>query len=513
MKNNFYVTTPIYYPNGKPHIGHAYTTVLADYISRYKKMCGYQVYFLTGTDEHGEKIENSAKANNLETQEYVDKMVFHFKDLWNKLGVEYTNFIRTTNTEHIKNVQNIFSNLRKNNYISKGEYEGYYCSHDESFFTPKQLIDNKKCPDCKRAVSLIKTPSYFLEVSKFEKWIKEILNEKNILIPDKRRKELEKNFLNVGLRDLSISRENLSWGIPVLEDKKHKIYVWFDALLNYLSTFEETKEVYKNWTTENVWEQDSNVEVLQIIGKEITRFHVIYWPIILKMLDYRMPKILAHGWLLSNEGEKISKSKKDTLKLASSPLELIKVFGKDTLRFYLISEVSTGEDGSISLELIKKSYNSILVNKYSNLISRTSAMVNNFYSGVVPNYIESSNTLHKKLNTNFEIKFKIFIKQMEAYNFSNSIKTVIEYIDELNKYIDLTKPWAKTKEDNELKVILNNLITGIFNASLMLVPVLLDSTRKVFDWLSYKDSPNFTNINKNFSGIKLKEIKHLFTRI
>lgn len=501
MTKKFYVTTPIYYPNDKLHIGHAYTTVLADYINRYKKLQNYETMFITGSDEHGQKIADRSKVAGEDPLTFVTKIISTFKTLWKTLGIENDLFIRTTDDRHKKFVQEIFTNFYNKGFIYKDKYEGLYCKSDEAYFTKTQT-KNGKCPICGKDLIKLSEESYFLKVSNFKEWIKNELLTKNILLPKTRVNELINNFVD-DLRDLSITRTSFDWGIKINEDHKHVIYVWLDALVNYLSalTYPESK-----FNIDEVWSIDSDVEILQIIGKEITRFHSIYWPIILKIKNYRSPKVLAHGWLVSDNGDKMSKSKGNGI----DPTILINEYGRDSIRFFLVNNISTGEDGKFSKDLLEETINGLLVNKFSNLIARTDSMIKKYFDGVVPKNnldYKEKNILFDKLNS---IKNEYF-NTMDKYEFSNSTKLLIKYIEELNGFIDITEPWKKTGE--ELGVILNTLIKGIFNITILLSSILIDSSELIYNWLDVHEKPKFSDFDRDFHGTKLKDIKHLFTRI
>ncbi len=501
MKKKFYVTTPIYYPNDKLHIGHAYTTTLADYISRYKKMQGYETMFVTGSDEHGQKIQDKAKEKNQNPLKFVTNIINEFKNLWDKLGIDNDVFVRTTDKIHMDYVKKSFTELSEKGFIYKSKYEGMYCKIDESFYTETQLNDGK-CPDCGKVVSKISEESYFLKISDFKEWIKEKLLNNNLLIPSYRVSELVNNFINE-LKDLSITRTSFDWGIKINEDNLHVIYVWLDALQNYITAL-----LYPNskFTIDEVWSKDSKVELLQLVGKEITRFHCIYWPIILKMKNYREPKVLAHGWLVTDSGEKMSKSKGNVI----DPIKLIETYGRDALRFYLINNIVTGEDGKFSNELIEGMINGLLVNKYSNLVARTDAMVNKYFEGIVPSKkVDLKEYREMKIDLN-KIK-KQYITYMDNYEFSNSTKELVKYVEEINGFIDKTEPWKK--EGGELETILNHLVNEIYNISTMISPILIDSYKKVYVWLGEKEIPSFKNLDKDFAETKLSKVEHLFSRI
>ncbi len=512
-KKKIFISTPIYYPNDNLHIGHAYTTVLADYFSRYKKLNNFDVYFVTGSDEHGQKIEDRAKEENIAPKEFVDNIIKNFKNLWKLLDINYSNFIRTTDPIHEEKVREIFNLLLNKNLIYKGKYSGWYCKSDESFFTKLQLKDGK-CPECGREVNLIEEESHFLKVSEFSDWIKNELSKTNLLTPKHRNKELINNFLN-DLKDLSITRNTFTWGIKINKNSNDIIYVWLDALINYISTFSIVNEVDNiKWSEEEVWNKNSNVEIVQFVGKEITRFHAIYWPILLNMLNYRTPKIFAHGWIITKDGDKMSKSKGNVI----DPVKLIDKYGSDSLRFFLTLNIKTGEDGYFSNEDFVNNINGILVNKYSNLISRTLKMLENQYSSIVPKIsINITNKdVEKKTKDIIEFGNSTLLKYKELNEnlmFSESLKEVIRYIEKLNLYIDLTEPWKLNKNNEELSIILNTLIMGFWNTSILLSPLLPKTSLKVEEIYKEKVNDLESNFNKTFEGRELKITKHLFERI
>lgn len=501
MNKKFYVTTPIYYPNDKLHIGHAYTTTLADYIARYKKMNGYETMFLTGSDEHGQKIADKAKEAGEEPLEFVTKIIDGFKNLWTKLEIDYDLFIRTTDEKHKDYVRDSFTELLNEKFIYKSEYKGLYCKSDEAYFTSTQANENK-CPECGKELELLSEESYFLEISKFQEWIKDKLLEGNILKPAHRSKELINNFVNE-LQDLSVTRTSFDWGIKLNEDEKHVIYVWLDALQNYISALDYEGSKF---TIDEVWNKDSEVELLQLVGKEITRFHCIYWPIILKMKNMREPRVLAHGWLVTDDGDKMSKSKGNVV----DPIELINLYGSDAVKFYLTNNIVTGEDGKFSQDLLEEMINGLLVNKYSNLVARTDAMIKKYFNGIVPE-IKTNLPATNDLKNNLNNLIKQFESEMDEYKFSDSTKTLIKYVEEINGYIDITTPWKE--EGENLENILNTLVTEIFNITTLLSPLLTTTYKKVYNWLSFNEAPTMNILNKDFAGIELKEIEHLFSRI
>ncbi|AHK22683.1 Methionine--tRNA ligase [Candidatus Hepatoplasma crinochetorum Av] len=492
MKKIF-ITTPIYYPNNNLHIGHAYTTILADTYKRYKKMQGYEVFFLTGSDEHGQKIAEKALEENKKPKEYVDKIIENFKILWKKLNIEYDFFIRTTDNYHQKYIQNTFVNLLSKNYIYKDNYKGLYCKYDETFFTKNQVLEGNVCPECKRKLIYLEEESYFLKVSIFKKWIIDKLKNTNLLSPNYFTKELINNFLNDSFLDLSITRTSIDWGIKVPNDHKHVIYVWFDALLNYLSVF-KTKE--SKYEIEDIWSKQSEWEIIQLIGKEITRFHAIYWPIILKMKNYRLPKIIAHGWLITDQGDKMSKSKNNSI----DPIKLLKKYQSDEIRFYLLNNIKLGDDGKFSEKLLIKTINGILVNKYSNLVARTDNMIRKYNNGYIPKKIIETKS-EKNLEREILKLENNYYKYMDNFSINDAIDQLIKYTDILNKYIEEKEPW-KEKNQEYLNTILNFLINNIYKLSYLFSPFLPNSFKKVNMWLNDKD----------FSK-KINKLDFLFKRI
>lgn len=500
-KKKVLITTPIYYPSGNLHIGHAYTTTLTDFLSRFHKQQGSEVFFITGSDEHGQKIQEKADEANLHPLEYVTGIIKGFYKLWDALKVENDLFIRTTDPKHEKFVQEKFKILKEKGHIYKGKYEGNYCIPCEEMWTDGQ-IDNagKLCPNCGRATEKQEEESYFLNFAPFQKYIKDALENKGILEPQHKAKELINNFIEDGLQDLSISRTSFTWGIPVPGDSKHVMYVWLDALLNYISAFEFDEAPF---TADDIWRGEG--EIIQLVGKEITRFHSIYWPIILEMLDYKNPKVYSHGWLLDENGEKMSKSKGNVV----DPFEFIETYGRDALRWYLANGISFGGDGRISHELVKENINGVLVNKYSNLISRTMKMLNSYRDSIVPPKHNSEEST--KLNNEIlQLKDK-YVLQVKKVDITNSTKTIIKMLDEINGYIDITEPWKS--EGEKLDTTLNDLIHAILKVSILIAPLVVDGTKKVFQSLLGRDISTYEDFEKNLEGKKIEAIENLFMRI
>ncbi len=492
-----YITTPIYYPNANLHVGHAYTTTLADVLARFRKLEGKEVFFVTGSDEHGQKLFDKAKENNQEVFDYVTNIVDTFKNLWSKLDVEYDLFIRTTDETHKQNVQDVFQFLYDKKLIYKGTYKGFYCKSDESYFTEHQLKEGR-CPECGKAVEEFEEESFFLKVSAFKEWISKTLQNDNILFPAFRVNELMNNFVDK-LEDLSISRKNFAWGVNVPNNENYVIYVWFDALINYLSAFkyEQAPFSLEQWN-------DDDVEIVQFLGKEIIRFHAIYWPILLKELNLKIPKLLAHGWLVV-DGEKMSKSVGNVI----DPISIIDSYGSDALRFYLVKNISFGSDGKFSIDGLIENYNGILVNKYSNLVNRTFAMNAKYFDGVVPNAnvsMEQTKLLDTKLKG---IEKNIFLS-MDKYDFNTYIDLLISYLDHLNLYIDQTTPWLE-KDNDKLKEIIWFLINRVYSISVLFNPIIPQKSNVVIKL--FNDKPEFGSLFININNIKLEKSLILFERI
>lgn len=501
MANNFkktIITTPIYYPNANLHIGHAYTNTLADVLARFRRLEGKQVFFTTGSDEHGQKLLDKAKEQQQDVYEYVSEIVDNFKLLWNKLDISYDVFVRTTDKNHIEKVQNIFTKFFEKDLIYKGFYQGFYCKSDESYFTKFQLNDGK-CPICGREVELFEQESYFLRIKQFKKWIKNELKNTDMLYPKFRVNELLNSFIDANLEDLSISRQNFSWGVQIKEDKAHVVYVWFDALINYLSMFSYEQAPLK----EDAWNQE-DTEIVQFLGKEIIRFHAIYWPIILKNLGMKMPKLLAHGWLVV-DGEKMSKSLGNIV----DPLQIIEDYSSDALRYYLISKISFGSDGKFSQDDFKEHYNAILVNKYSNLINRTLKMNEKYFTCKVPNKIIKMDLTKNTVKAINQIELKI-MQAMQIYDFNTYNDLLINYLDYLNGYIDKSEPWKETNANNREEII-SFLLEKIYSLSLLFNPIIPSATKKIMN-LYKEDNHTFNNLIIDVSGQKFPASMHLFER-
>lgn len=487
----FYITTPIYYPSANFHIGHCYTTIVADAIARYKRLTGYDVFYLTGTDEHGEKIQKKANEAGVTPKEYVDKIVANAKDLWKSLDISYDKFIRTTDEEHVKCVQKIFERLYKQGDIYKGEYKGLYCTPCESFWTETQLI-NGKCPDCGRDVHEVSEEAYFFKLSKYQdRLVKYYEENPDFIEPESRKNEMINNFIKPGLADLCVSRTSFDWGIPVTFDDKHVVYVWLDALTNYISALgylSDDDSLFKKY-----WPCD-----LHIVGKEIIRFHTIVWPIMLMALDLPLPKkVFGHGWLVINGG-KISKS----LGNYKDPREYIDTYSVDAVRYFALREVPFGSDGSFSEDALINRTNGDLANILGNLVNRTIGMINKYFDGEVSNKgvsEEIDNNLIKEAESLY-IKVENYMNKLEV---PKALDSIFDLFRSLNKYIDETTPWILAKDDSKkdrLATVLYNLIEGIRIGTVLLRPFIPETTEKIFKQIN-TDNTSYDSV-KEFGGYK-----------
>ncbi|SMF87696.1 methionyl-tRNA synthetase [Paenibacillus uliginis N3/975] len=478
-KKTFYITTPIYYPSDKLHIGHAYTTVAGDALARYKRLRGYDVRYLTGTDEHGQKIERKAAEAGKTPQQFVDDIVAGIKDLWKKLDISNEDFIRTTEKRHTQVVQDVFERLLEQGDIYKGDYEGWYCTPCESFFLERQLV-NGNCPDCGRPVELVKEESYFFRMSKYVDRLLQFYDENpDFIQPLSRKNEMINNFIKPGLEDLAVSRTTYEWGVKVKSDPKHVIYVWIDALLNYITALgygTENSSLYDKY-----WPAD-----VHLMSKEIVRFHTIYWPIILMALDVPLPKkVFAHGWLLMKDG-KMSKSKGNVV----DPVTMIDRYGLDALRYYLLREVPFGADGTFTPESFVERVNSDLANDLGNLLNRTVAMVDKYFDGEVPAFKAGVTAFDAAIEEAAKAVYDKVEESMENLEFSVALTAIGQFVSRSNKYIDETQPWGLAKDDSkreELASVMSHLVESLRVASILLQPFLTRTPLKIWQQLGIQE--------------------------
>lgn len=506
-KGKFYITTPIYYPSGNPHIGHCYTTVACDSIARYKRMQGYDVMFLTGTDEHGLKIEQKAKERGITPKQYVDEIVEIFKKLWSYMNVDYDRYIRTTDDYHVEAVQKIFKALYDKGHIYKGEYSGNYCTPCESFWTDSQLVDGK-CPECGRDVIQAKEEAYFFKMAPFAERLEKLLTETDYLQPKTRATELVNNFIKPGLEDLCVSRTTFTWGIPVSFDNKHVVYVWVDALSNYISALGYENEHYNDF--EKFWPAD-----IHMVAKDIMRFHAITWPAILMALDLPLPKHLAvHGWITFN-GQKMSKSLGNVV----DPFILGKRYGADAIRYHILREMALGADSSFSNEIMINRINTDLANGLGNLVSRTVAMVEKYFGGTLPTERQGGEFDDDLIaaSTSLRAKLDDFIDKTQI---NNALAEIFKVVSRANKYIDETTPWILARDEANrvrLATVLYNLLDTIRIVSTLLSPFMPSTMPKIWEQIGATENDttydNSDKFNVLASNLTVKKGEVLFPRI
>ncbi|MBQ1516803.1 MAG: methionine--tRNA ligase [Clostridia bacterium] len=506
-KGKFYITTPIYYPSGNPHIGHCYTTVACDSIARYKRMQGYDVMFLTGTDEHGLKIEQKAKEKNITPKQYVDEIVEIFKKLWNYMNVDYDRYIRTTDDYHIESVQKIFKALYDKGYIYKGEYSGKYCTPCESFWTDSQLADGK-CPECGRDVIEAKEEAYFFKMSPFADRIEKLLTETDYLRPKTRATELVNNFIKPGLEDLCVSRTSFKWGIPVPFDEKHVVYVWVDALSNYITALGYDNGRFDDYN--KFWPAD-----VHMVAKDIMRFHAIIWPAILMALDLPLPEHLAvHGWITFN-GEKMSKSLGNVV----DPFVLGERYGADSIRYHILREMALGSDSSFSNEVLIKRINADLANGLGNLVSRTVAMVEKYFGGTLPDDRQEGEFDSDLIACASALRDKTD-EYIDKTQLNNALAEIFTVVSRANKYIDETAPWVLGRDETQkarLATVLYNLLDTIRIVSTLLSAFMPSTMPKIWeqigaskDCTTYENAGTFGVLDKN---VTVKRGEVIFPRI
>ncbi|WP_276676919.1 methionine--tRNA ligase [Selenomonas artemidis] len=488
-KTPFYITTPIYYPSAKLHIGHAYCTTVADTIARFKRLAGYDVFFLTGSDEHGQKIQQAAEKEGVTPQAYVDRIVAGFQELWQLLGISYDDFIRTSEERHHELVQNIFQQIYDQGDIYKGEYKGLYCTPCESYWTELQLDENGNCPDCHRPVQEVSEEAYFFRMSKYaDRVLAYIKEHPDFIQPVSRRNEMI-SFIEQGLEDLCVSRTSFDWGIPVPFDPKHVVYVWFDALTNYLTPigYMHDKETFRKY-----WPCD-----VHLVGKEIVRFHTIIWGCMLMALGLALPKkVYGHGWLIV-DGAKMSKSVGNVV----DPIALIEEFGADAIRYFLLREITLGQDGNISRDALINRINSDLANDLGNLLHRTLSMAKKYRGGVIAKGTEET-AFDASLDEMAAETVKMYTAQMEAMELSPAIRTVWAFISRTNKYIDETAPWTLAKDETkagQLDSVLYHLVEALHITSILIAPFMPVTARRIHAQLGFAD---------DFDAVQLADIAH-----
>lgn len=512
MKTRFYITTPIYYPSGEAHIGHAYCTTLSDILARYKRLRGFETFFLTGTDEHGQKIKEHAIKAGMETKAYIDMIVSKFQNLWKLMEISNDDFIRTTEERHIQVVQKMFSDMYKKGDIYLGQYKGWYCTECEAFWTNIQIGDERLCPDCHRPVHEQIEESYFFKCSNYVDELLKLYEENpKFCFPTSRKNEMVNTFIKPGLQDLSVSRTSNDWGVSIKENPKHTVYVWLDALTNYISALGYASK------NENLYQKfwaDSNTEIIHIIGADISRFHCIYWPMFLMSCGLRIPdRVFVHG-LLKIKDEKMSKSKGNVV----SPYPLVERYGVDAVRYYLAREVQFGRDGEFTPEQFVERINVDLANQLGNLLNRSIAMVRKYFAGEVPIFKSNVTAFDKELEQLMVATIKEYEINFDDLKITEAVIAAMNLVSRANKYIDETTPWILAKENKieELKSVISHLVNVLYITAMLLAPVLVHKSDAILNQLNIpNDLRNYKSIYKIgiIANIKVNKGEPIFPRL
>ncbi|MCR4562792.1 MAG: methionine--tRNA ligase [Bacilli bacterium] len=513
MSKKFYITTPIYYPSASPHLGHAYCTTMCDIIARGKRLRGFETFFLTGLDEHGEKIQKNAEAKGISPQEFVDEVALKFTNLWETLKISNDDFIRTTEPRHYETVQKIFSDFVAKDDVYLSSYKGWYCVHEESFWTETQVGEEHVCPDCGRPVELKEEPAYFFRCSKYVDGLVKYYDENpKFITPEGRKAEMINNFIKPGLNDLCVSRTTFSWGIPVKESEGHVVYVWLDALTNYITALGYGQENNENF--KKFW-LDEDCEIVHVIGADITRFHTIYWPMFLKALDLRQPsRVFVHGLMMMKDG-KMSKSKGNVIPVPP----LVERFGVDAVRLYLCREIVFGQDGQFTPEQFVERLNADLANNLGNLLNRTVSMINKYFDGIIPSFKADLNDLDKNIHELAEKTVKSYEYLNDELKVTEAYASVFDLVSAANKYIEDSAPWALAKDPEKKELLescMAHLAAVIYLAGTLLSPILVTKSEKIFDQLgvtpelrNYEDAQRFGALD----GLKVVKGEQLFPRL